>query len=106
MHDSLPYITLLFLNAGFSPPAHVNYARMMVEVIKRGPVEAYTRPAFTTERLGMKTKDGERGLTWSINTLAPYLLVSGFVCCVFSCFWVWSQFHVRARDEDEHGLMT
>lgn len=41
-----------------------------------GPVEAVTHPNYKLQQTGVKTSDGERGLVWSVNVFANYVLVS------------------------------
>jgi hypothetical protein len=41
--------------------------RMMLELITRGPVEAYTKPGFTIDFPDQMTSDGQRGMLWSIG---------------------------------------
>lgn len=45
-------------------------------ILRDGYVQTLTDPHFQTERAGVKSADGERGMVWGVHVLAPYILVS------------------------------
>lgn len=73
---SLPYITLLYLNAAHAQLLGNDYRLLTRQVLTEGPVEAFTRPKFMKELPGVMSQDGERGMVWTTNVLSTYILVS------------------------------
>jgi 3-keto steroid reductase len=71
---SYPYITSLFLNAGMGAFIGVDWGKALLQMAC-SPVDAVTHPNYKLQRVGVKTSDGERGLIWSVNVFANYLLV-------------------------------
>jgi len=77
-HGRYPHITSLFLNAGMLVPKSNLYFKFMFDCIKDGLVATVTDPHIQTEHVGVKSADGERGMMWGVNVLAPYIVVSDF----------------------------
>ena len=71
---SYPHITSLYLNAGLAAFTSLNWGRFIGQVIMDGYAYATSHPVYMNERVGWVTADG-RGVVWSTNTLAPYILV-------------------------------
>jgi hypothetical protein len=74
--DSLPHITLLYLNAAHAQLLGNDYWALTKQLLTEGPIEAFTRPKFMREAGGVLTKDGKSGMVWTTNVLSTYVLVS------------------------------
>ena len=70
-----PHITSLFLNAAVATGTHIDFIKFFKHVFTDGLVETITDPKFMPDAAGVMTADGERGLIWSVNVLASYIMV-------------------------------
>jgi hypothetical protein len=56
---------------------YISWPKVFVEICRVGLFRTFAFPdKYQVEKKGVMTRDGERGAVWSINTLAPYMLVS------------------------------
>lgn len=74
--DSLPHITLLYLNAAHAQLLGNDYWALTKQLLTEGPIEAFTKPKYMREVGGVLTKDGKSGMVWTTNVLSTYVLVS------------------------------
>ena len=71
-----PYITSVYANAGLMAVRYVAWHRVFTEIFRVGPFRTFAYPdRYQVEQQGRMSRDGERGSVWSVNTLAPYILV-------------------------------
>lgn len=70
-----PYVTSLFLNAGFAAFKQVVIPRFMWQIITDGYRHALHHPRYNIEEIGARSADGERGRVWGVNVLSPYIMV-------------------------------
>lgn len=75
MRNRYPHITSLYHNAGFAAASGVAYLKFAKQIMVEGWAYAVAHPNFNIEHPGLMTADGERGMVWNINTLAPYIIV-------------------------------
>jgi 3-keto steroid reductase len=76
MRARYPYITSLFLNAGYAAITQVVIPRFLMQIATDGYLHALHHPRYNIEDVGARSADGERGRVWGINVLAPYVMVS------------------------------
>ncbi|WVQ73233.1 hypothetical protein IAR50_002799 [Cryptococcus sp. DSM 104548] len=74
-----PHITTLYLNAGMGAFSGLSYYKFIKQICLEGLPIALSQPYFNEEIQGVRTKDGERGLVWGTNVLAPYIMVKELV---------------------------
>ena len=65
----------MFLNAGMAVHRKNHYFQMTYQVLTQGLCRPLTYGTFTDENPGVMSADGERGMVWGVNVLAPYILV-------------------------------
>jgi len=53
-----------------------NFWLLAKQVLTDGFKTAATYPRFYIEEQGRMSADGERGMVWGVNVLAPYILAS------------------------------
>ncbi|WVQ95483.1 hypothetical protein IAU59_002580 [Kwoniella sp. CBS 9459] len=69
-----PHLTALFLNAGMGAFSGLSYWEFFKQTVQEGMIVAMSQPRYQYEFKGAMTEDGERGLVWSTNVLAPYIM--------------------------------
>ncbi len=47
---------------------------MAGQCLADGPSWAFSHPKFMLEVKGVMSEDGERGMIWGVNVLAPYIM--------------------------------
>ena len=70
-----PHITSLYLNAGLGPYTGVNFLKIIQQFCRDGFYWFIANPQYMIEAKGVMSADGERGMTWGVNVLAPYIMV-------------------------------
>lgn len=56
--------------------SYVSWLHVLPEILRVGVFRTFAFPdKYQVEQKGRMTRDGQRGAVWSINTLAPYILV-------------------------------
>lgn len=75
-----PHITSLYLNAGMAVYKGNNYFKFITQTLSEGFLAPLTEPKYNVEHVGVKSADGERGMCWGVNCLAPYIMVSTGLC--------------------------
>ena len=76
------YVTSVYANAGLMAVRYVHWGKMFLELCSVGPFRCFAYPdRYQIEQKGRMSRDGERGAVWSINTLAPYILVRSLSLC-------------------------
>lgn len=53
----------------------IDYCKFTKQIFTDGMSVALSQPQFNIEIKGAKSADGERGLVWGTNVLAPYIMV-------------------------------
>ncbi|KAL7423938.1 3-keto-steroid reductase [Cryptotrichosporon argae] len=77
IRKTYPYVTSLYLNAGFGTLGLADAMRMFKTLFAAGLVYAMSHAGmFTPEQVGVRTVDGERGKVWSVNVLSTYILAT------------------------------
>jgi 3-keto steroid reductase len=71
-----PHITTLYLNAGYGAFIGIDYIGFAKQALTEGYLQSVTHPTYNTQAVGLMTPDGEHGMVWTTNVLAPYILVS------------------------------
>ncbi|OWZ66649.1 hypothetical protein AYX15_02117 [Cryptococcus neoformans] len=74
VRNRYPHITCLFLNAGMGAFSGIDYWKFAKQIFTDGMSIALSQPQFNIEIKGAKSADGERGLVWGTNVLAPYIM--------------------------------
>ncbi|WVQ82968.1 hypothetical protein IAT38_005104 [Cryptococcus sp. DSM 104549] len=77
--DRYPHITSLFLNAGMAAFTGLSYWLFFKQIALEGMPLAMSKPAYNIETRGARSADGERGLVWGTNVLAPYIMIRELV---------------------------
>ncbi|WWC65125.1 uncharacterized protein I303_107739 [Kwoniella dejecticola CBS 10117] len=70
-----PHITTLYLNAGMGAFSGLDWIAFFKQNVMEGLPHAQSRPYYNYEIKGAMSADGERGLVWGTNVLAPYIMV-------------------------------
>ncbi|WVF67920.1 hypothetical protein IAT40_002682 [Kwoniella sp. CBS 6097] len=74
LKERYPHITTLCLNAGMGAWSGLNYWAFFKQIVQEGMPLAMSQPRYQNENKGAMSRDGERGLVWSTNVLAPYIM--------------------------------
>nr|ODN93991.1 3-keto sterol reductase [Cryptococcus depauperatus CBS 7841] len=69
-----PHITSLFLNAGMGAFCGLDFYMFFKQIATEGLSTALSQPKYDKEIKGAMSSDGERGLAWGTNVLAPYIM--------------------------------
>ncbi|ODO10136.1 hypothetical protein I350_02364 [Cryptococcus amylolentus CBS 6273] len=77
--EKYPHITTLYLNAGMGAFAGLSYYKFIKQICLEGMLVALSQPNYNEEIQGATTEDGERGLVWATNVLAPYIMVKELI---------------------------
>ncbi|WWC72497.1 uncharacterized protein I206_106459 [Kwoniella pini CBS 10737] len=75
LKSKYPHITTLYLNAGMGAFSGLDWIDFFKQNILEGLPNAQSRPTYNLEIKGAMSADGERGLVWGTNVLAPYIMV-------------------------------
>ncbi|OCF31811.1 3-keto sterol reductase [Kwoniella heveanensis BCC8398] len=74
LKERYPHITTLCLNAGMGAWSGLNYWTFFKQMVQDGMPLAMSQPKYQYETKGAMSRDGERGLVWGTNVLAPYIM--------------------------------
>jgi 3-keto steroid reductase len=71
-----PHVTSLYLNAGYASFTNIVIPKFLLQMVTHGFFHALHHPRYNIEEVGKRSADGERGMVWGVNVLAPYIIVS------------------------------
>ncbi|OCF78562.1 3-keto sterol reductase [Kwoniella mangroviensis CBS 8886] len=74
-----PHITTLYLNAGMGAFSGLDWIAFFKQNILEGLPQAQSLPKYQYEIKGAMSSDGERGLVWGTNVLAPYIMAQELI---------------------------
>ncbi|WVW80930.1 hypothetical protein I302_102921 [Kwoniella bestiolae CBS 10118] len=74
-----PHITTLYLNAGMGAFTGLDWIGFFKQNIMEGLPRAQSQPNCQYEAKGAMSADGERGLVWGTNVLAPYIMAKELI---------------------------
>ncbi|WWC92215.1 uncharacterized protein L201_007169 [Kwoniella dendrophila CBS 6074] len=79
LKERYPHITTLYLNAGMGAFSGIDGMECLKQHVTDGLSHAQSQPNYQLEIKGAKSSDGERGIVWGTNVLAPYIMVKELI---------------------------
>ncbi|WVR08606.1 hypothetical protein IAU60_005661 [Kwoniella sp. DSM 27419] len=74
LKDGYPHITTLCLNAGMGAWSGIDWLGFIKQFVVDGMPLTLSQPRYQLEEKGVLSADGERGMVWGTNVLAPYIM--------------------------------
>ncbi|WRT70614.1 uncharacterized protein IL334_007612 [Kwoniella shivajii] len=79
LKEKYPHVTTLYLNAGMGAFTGLDWWMFFKQTMLEGMIRAQSLPKYQMEEKGAMSSDGERGLVWGTNVLAPYIIVKELI---------------------------